>query len=65
MNNAQQNINLDDIFQEKSLADIISKRDQLIIIMAQQIGELQKENEQLKAKTKEAEKAKKDEPLET
>jgi hypothetical protein len=44
----QQQISLDDIIQEKSLADIISKRDTLILTLAQQTNDLQREMEVLR-----------------
>ena len=58
MDNKQQiNLNLDEIVQEKYLADIISKRDNLIVILAQQNQELQKENQELKEEIKDLQKS--------
>jgi hypothetical protein len=57
----QQQISLDDIIQEKSLADIISKRDALILTLAQQINDLQKDMENLREQNR---KLKKDDTLE-
>lgn len=48
----QQQISLDDVIQEKSLADIISKRDTLILTLAQQINDLQKNNDELREQNK-------------